>query len=116
MPDTVILKNEDKLIRHLLGFLNNRITPLKLRYRASSHGWSVQKFRKFCEEKVGTVVLVKVGNYIFGGYTDQTWHCWKGKNLTKCCLYNSHKSPNGIAILVHVTFFLRYNIPACRLY
>ena len=73
MPDTVILKYEEKLIRHLLGFLNNRISPLKLCYRASLHGWSSQQFHQQCDDKESTVVLVKVRSYIFGGYTDQTW-------------------------------------------
>ena len=73
MQDTVILKNEEKLIRHLLGFLNKITFALKLCYRASLHGWSSQQFHQQCDGKVNTVVLVKVGNYIFGGYTDQTW-------------------------------------------
>ena len=80
MQDKVILKNEENLIRHLLGFLNNTTSPLKLCYRASLHGWSSQQFHQQCDDKASTVVLVKVGNYIFGGYTDQTWQC---KNLTK---------------------------------
>ena len=82
MPDTVILKNEGHLIRRLLGFLDNRKTPLKLCYRASVHGWSGENFHQHCDDKAGTVVLVKVGNYIFGGYTDQTW---QGKNFTDFC-------------------------------
>ena len=83
MPDTVILNNEEKLIEHLLSFLNDRKTPLKLCYRASVHGWSSQQFHQHCDDKAGTVVLVKVGNYIFGGYTDQTW---QGKDFTDFCL------------------------------
>ena len=83
MSDTVILKNEEKLIEHLLSFLNNRTSALKLCYRASLHGWSSQQFHQQCDDKVNTVVLVKVGNYIFGGHTDQTW---QGKNLTKVFL------------------------------
>ncbi len=78
MPDTVILKDEEELLERLLCFLNNRKWPLKLCYRASLHGWSVQQFHKQCDDKAGTVVLVKVGNWIFGGYTDQTW---QGKNF-----------------------------------
>jgi hypothetical protein len=77
MPDTVILGNEDKLFHHLLSFLEERNSPLKLCYRASVHGWSSQDFHKLCDDKAGTVVLIKVGNWIFGGYTDQTW---QGKN------------------------------------
>jgi hypothetical protein len=77
MPDTVILGNEEKLFHHLLSFLEERNSPLKLCYRASLHGWSGQNFHKLCDDKAGTVVLIKVGNWIFGGYTDQTW---QGKN------------------------------------
>ena len=73
ISDTVILKDDETLIRQLFGFLNNRKTPLRLCYRASVHGWSSQQFHQHCDDKAGTVVLVKVGNYIFGGYTDQTW-------------------------------------------
>ena len=82
MSDTVILKNEAKLVEHLLSFLDKRETPLKLCYRASLHGWSAQQFHQQCDKIAGTVVLVKVGNYIFGGYTDQTW---KGKEFTNFC-------------------------------
>ena len=82
MPDTVILENEENLIRQLLGFLNNRTSRLTLCYRASVHGWSSQNFHQHCDNKAGTVVLVKVGNYIFGGYTNQTW---QGKNFTDFC-------------------------------
>ena len=73
LPDTVILKDEKKLSVCLLYFLNNRTSPLRLCYRASLHGWSSQEFHKQCDDKAATVVLVKVGNWIFGGYTDQTW-------------------------------------------
>ena len=80
MPDTVILRNQQELIEHLLSFLNNRKAPLKLCYRASLHGRSTAKFHEMCDGKADTVVLVKVGNYIFGGYTDQTWD---RKNFSK---------------------------------
>jgi hypothetical protein len=77
MSDTIILKNEEGLIGYFIRFLENRKSPLKLCYRASLHGWSGQDFHKLCDDKAGTVVLVKFGNWIFGGYTDQTW---EGKN------------------------------------
>ena len=73
MPDTAIMKNEVNLLESLLNFLNNRKTPLNLCYRASLHGWSTQHFHKLCDDKTSTVVLIKVGNWIFGGYTDQSW-------------------------------------------
>ena len=78
MEDSVILKNEKQLVEHLVRFLNNRTSPLRLCYKASLNGWSSQEFHKQCDDKAGTVVLVMVGNWIFGGYTDQTW---QGKNF-----------------------------------
>ena len=79
MTDTIILRNEENLKGHLLSFLDDRKTSLKLCYRASVHGWSSQQFHQHCDDKAGTVVLAKVGNYIFGGYTDQAW---QGKSIT----------------------------------
>ena len=87
IPDTVILKDDVTLIEHLLSFLNNRKTPLKLCYRASVNGWSSQQFHQHCDDKEGTVVLVKVGNYIFGGFTDQTW---QGIRISQIVVFNSH--------------------------
>ena len=89
IPDTVILKDDVTLIEHLLSFLKNRKTPLKLCHRASVHGWSSQHFHLHCDDKAGTVVLVKVGNYIFGGYTDQTW---KGIRVSQNVVSNSLNS------------------------
>ena len=73
MSDTIILKNEAELIKYVLCFLDKDKTPLKLCYRASLHGWSAQQFHKLCDGKTSTVVLIKVGHWIFGGYTDQSW-------------------------------------------
>jgi hypothetical protein len=50
-----------------------KINVIDLCYRASLHGWSTQDFHSRCDDIAGTVVLIKVGNWIFGGYTDQTW-------------------------------------------
>ena len=95
MPDTVILKNEKKLIAHLISFLSNRKTPLRLCYRASIHGLFSQQFHQHCDDKAGTVVLVKVGNYIFGGYTDQTWQSKNFTNSSKFLI--SHNFPTFYA-------------------
>ena len=73
LPHTVILKNETKLIQHLQGFLTNKKPPWTLCYRASLHGWTSQDFHRQCDAHAPTVVLVKVENWIFGGFTDQTW-------------------------------------------
>ena len=77
LPGTAILKNETTLIQHLEGFLQNKKSSWTLCYRASLHGWTSQDFHRQCGAHAPTVVLVKVGNWIFGGFTDQTW---QGKN------------------------------------
>ena len=45
----------------------------RLCYRASVHGWSAHNFHTTCGNKGPTVTIVKVGECIFGGYTDQNW-------------------------------------------
>ena len=87
MPDTNILNNEKNLFAYLLCFLHERKSPLRLCYRASLHGWQSQKFHQYCDGKAGTVVLVKVGNWIFGGYTDQTWNGGERRRMSKNSLF-----------------------------
>ena len=41
----------------------------RLCYRASTHGWSAQNFHTKCDSKGPTLTLVKVGDYMFGGFT-----------------------------------------------
>ena len=42
-------------------------------YRASESSYSAYSFHSACNYKGPTVVLVQVGNYVFGGYTDKNW-------------------------------------------
>ncbi|KAL9951602.1 hypothetical protein ACROYT_G044297 [Oculina patagonica] len=44
-----------------------------LLYRASRDGWTGARFHSFCDNKGPTVTVVKSGNYIFGGYTEEHW-------------------------------------------
>ncbi|KAL9951567.1 hypothetical protein ACROYT_G044251 [Oculina patagonica] len=44
-----------------------------LLHRASRNGWAASTFHSNCDNKGATVTVVKSGNYIFGGYTDQSW-------------------------------------------
>ncbi len=43
----------------------------KLLYRASRDGWTAANCHSRCDNNGPTVTVVKSGNYIFGGYTDQ---------------------------------------------
>ena len=45
----------------------------QLCYRASDDGWRGLDFHKKCDDVGPTVTLVKCGDNIFGGYTDQIW-------------------------------------------
>ena len=45
----------------------------KLCYRASTHGWAASTFHSRCDGKRDTVTVVKVGQYVFGGYVDIPW-------------------------------------------
>ena len=45
----------------------------KLCYRASTHGWYAKDFHARCDDQGPTIVLVKVDEYIFGGFTDTNW-------------------------------------------
>jgi len=45
----------------------------KLLYRASRNGWAASNFHSCCDNKGPTATVIKSGDYIFGGYTDQSW-------------------------------------------
>ena len=44
-----------------------------LLYRASTDGSSPKDFHRCCNNKGPTLVLIKSGEYIFGGYTSKSW-------------------------------------------
>ena len=44
-----------------------------LLYRASVYGKTPADFHRCCDNKGPTLVLIKSGQYIFGGYTSQSW-------------------------------------------
>ena len=42
-------------------------------WHAETDGWAVTTFHRQCDGKGPTVTIIKVSNYIFGGYTDVSW-------------------------------------------
>ncbi|XP_068705742.1 uncharacterized protein [Montipora foliosa] len=42
-------------------------------WRASKHGWASSTFHSLCDGKGPTVTIIKVNQYIFGGYTRLSW-------------------------------------------
>ena len=73
--DSVILSSEqrEKLVIWLKESRTITNDSDKLLYRASRNGWASSNFHSCCNNKGPTVTVVKSGNYIFGGYTDQSW-------------------------------------------
>ena len=72
-----ILQNND----NYLGTLDNWLKPVvqskssywKRCWRASVDGWAASTFHSGCDNKGPTVTIIKVGQYIFGGYTSDSW-------------------------------------------
>ena len=48
-----------------------------LLYRASTDGYSREDFHRCCDYKGPTLVLIKSGEYIFGGYTSKSWESYQ---------------------------------------
>lgn len=42
-------------------------------YQATVNGWSSYAFHANCDDKGASLTIIRVGNYIFGGYTSLTW-------------------------------------------
>ena len=63
-------------------------------WHAKTDGWNAAIFHSNCDGKGPTVTIIKVGQYIFGGYTDASWQstCMKwscdprsgNRNLSNC--------------------------------
>jgi len=68
---SVIIKNE----RHgsaVLSWLPPGAT-CSLLYRATEYGETPKDFHRCCDDKGPTLVVIKSGEYICGGYTSKSW-------------------------------------------
>jgi len=81
LEKSAILSNYGKnsYFKDLLGYLAPVLkNPSKSRWQrcwhAATDGWAASKFHGQCDGKGPTVTLVRVGNYVFGGYSDIPWH------------------------------------------
>ena len=72
---SVILKNEREIsvIKSWLG----SGARCSLLFRASIHGSSAADFHRRCDNKGATLLLIKTGIYIYGGYTSKSWESRK---------------------------------------
>ena len=69
---SAILTEHIECVEQVVEWLGDQF-QWRLCYRASVHGWSSKDFHTRCDNKGPTVTIVKVGECIFGGYTDQNW-------------------------------------------
>ena len=60
--------------------LNEYLEPVQVEgkqwqlcFRASDNAYSARAFHFACDNKGPTVTLVRVGDNVFGGYTDKSW-------------------------------------------
>lgn len=72
-----MILNEDSHQDILLGWLPSNVATQQLLYRASRDGRRVKDFHHYCDGKGPTLVLMKHGDYIFGGYTEKSWRSRK---------------------------------------
>ena len=68
-----ILNGEADYIRQLSLWLPGS-NKWRLCWRASQHVWTATTFHSQCDNKGPTVTIVRVGEYVFGGYADVSWN------------------------------------------
>ena len=66
-------------------------------WHAKTEGWAASTFHSKCDGKGPTVTIIKVGSYIFGGYTDVSWsspskcHFITSESPTVCCVIDKER-------------------------
>ena len=67
-------RNHLTLLRNWLAPVAKSVNSLWKRcWRASVDGWAASTFHSRCDSKGPTVTIIRVGRYIFGGYTSISW-------------------------------------------
>ncbi|XP_022808926.1 uncharacterized protein LOC111345899, partial [Stylophora pistillata] len=74
---SAILANDDNYLGTLSNWLSRVVQSQssywKRCWRASVDGWPASTFHSLCDNKGPTVTIIRVGKYIFGGYTSSSW-------------------------------------------
>lgn len=65
-------------------------------FRACTHGWAASTFHSRCDGKRNTVTIIKVGQYVFGGYTDIPWESSGGYGYTSKAFIFSLRNTRGL--------------------
>ena len=69
---SVILYGKSNYDQQLTQWIGGNWTA-KLCWRATRDGWTHTEFHSGCDDKAPTVAIVKVGDYVFGGFATATW-------------------------------------------
>ena len=69
---SVILSGKIEYDEKLKQWIGGTLT-VELCWRATRDGWAAKTFHSNCDEKISTVTIVKVGDYLFGGYATASW-------------------------------------------
>ena len=65
---------QDMEFFNLLSTKLSQIRRFNLLFRASEHEYSASKFHEYCDNKPGTITIIKNNHgHIFGGYTSKSW-------------------------------------------
>jgi len=77
LSKSAILGNDDNYLNTLSTWLKP-VVQSKSSYwnrcwRASLDGWASTTFHSLCDNKGPSVTIIRVGQYIFGGYTSASW-------------------------------------------
>jgi len=79
-------------------------------YRASTHGWDISNFHSRCDGKRNTVTIIKVGVYVFGGYTDIPWESSDDYGSTSNAFIFSLRNKEGLGPLKSLVTWPSYAI------
>jgi len=85
------------LISYIAPVLQNTTRRFVRCWRAKTDGWAASTFHRQCDAKGPTVTIIKVNNYIFGGYTDVSWSSYgRYASSSKSFIYSLYNI-NGYA-------------------
>ena len=75
LNNSVIVGNNSEYLSNLTNWIKPRRSEndWKLCWRASRDGLDINQFHSLCNENGPTITIVKVKQYIFGGYTSLSW-------------------------------------------
>ncbi|KAL9950669.1 hypothetical protein ACROYT_G043202 [Oculina patagonica] len=72
LQDSSLIINDENHHSALISWLPPNAT-CSLLFRASTDGYTAADFHRSCDKKGPTLVVIKSGEYIFGGYTSRSW-------------------------------------------